>query len=168
MHKATQLAFIGLVTIFGLSACNQSPADDAATQEQTEVVPTKPTDAADTKGWQAYISYIVKQNLSGMTASRPYVYFVPTGDEPEIAGQRDRQLVAVQGVVARTVLPGNLIAFAGPDSATTAEFITKAFSIAEKGSFENVIILFIGDSADKVKVGKALAASGATYRFVEM
>jgi hypothetical protein len=70
--------------------------------------------------------------------------------------------------VARGVLPGNLLAFGGPSSATTADLIVAAFKDAKPGSFKDVIILFIGDQADEQRVTDALKPTGATIRFVVM
>jgi hypothetical protein len=74
----------------------------------------------------------------------------------------------VQDTVARGVLPGNLLAFGGPSSAATSEFVVDAFKNANPGSFKDVIVLFIGDKADEQKVEDALKPTGATFRFVEM
>lgn len=166
MRNLILMAILGLVTVFGLSACNK--AENTAAQTQTEAAPTKPSSPTDSRGWKQYLSYLVTHNLDGMTASSPYVYYVPAGDDPETMGKRMRQLNAVQGAVARTVLPGNLLAFGGPDSSTTADFLIKSFKPAEKGSFEGVIVLFIGDQADKARVLKALKPTDATVHFVQM
>ena len=163
MRKLILVATLGLVTAFGLSACNKQ--ENTQTQE---VMPTKPASPTDKAGWKKYLVAIVKQNLDGMTAKRPYLYFIPAGDDDEALSQRMNQLSNVQDVVARTVLPGNLMAFGGPDSATTADFIVQAFQNAEKSAFKGVIVLFIGDKADEQRVVDALAPSGATVRFVQM
>jgi len=68
--------------------------------------------------------------------------------------------------VARGVLPGNMLVFAGPDSAKTADFVTEAFKDAKPGSFKDVIVLVIGDAGDKDKVTSALQPTGATIRYV--
>jgi hypothetical protein len=66
------------------------------------------------------------------------------------------------------VLPGNLLAFGGPDSAKTADFVISAFGKAQPGTFKGVIVLFIGDEADHQRVEDAIKPSGATFRFVQM
>jgi hypothetical protein len=93
---------------------------------------------------------------------------VPAGDDDDAKAKYDRQLQNVQDTVARGVLPGNLLAFAGPNSAKTADFIIAAFQGAKPGSFKDVIVLFIGDEADKDRVTTALQPTGATVRFVAM
>jgi hypothetical protein len=61
-----------------------------------------------------------------------------------------------------------MLVFAGPDSGKTAEFVTDAFKDAKPGAFKDVIVLVIGDAADKDKVTTALQPTGATVRYVNM
>jgi hypothetical protein len=106
--------------------------------------------------------------MQGMKADRPYPYLVPGGDSEEAVAGRGRQLSNVQDTVARGVLPGNMLVFAGPDSAKTADLVGEAFKDAKPGSFKDVIILFIGDQADQQRVDDVLKPTGATVRFVQM
>ena len=103
-----------------------------------------------------------------MTADRPYPYLVPAGDSDDDKAKFDRQLDQVKDTVARGVLPGNMLVFAGPNSAKTADFLIEAFKDAKPGTFKDVIVLFIGDDADKERVNTALQPTGATIRFVAM
>ncbi|HET6631317.1 MAG TPA: hypothetical protein VFG73_01240 [Rhodanobacteraceae bacterium] len=167
MRKHLMFAIIMLLGTFALGGC-QNSGDQTQQGSQTAAAPARPSSAGDTKAWQNYLISKVSAHMEGMTAKRPYLYFVPAGDSPAAQGQRDLQLDQVTDTVLRTVLPGNLLAFGGPDSSTTADFISQAFSQAAKGSFKNVIVMFVGDAADKDRVAKALAPSGATYRFVQM
>ncbi len=109
-----------------------------------------------------------QKNMQGMTANQPYAYMVTPGTTDEAKAQNERQLQSVQDTVARGVLPGNLLAFGGPSSATTADLVVAAFKDAKPGSFKDVIILFIGDKADEQRVTDALKPTGATIRFVVM
>ena len=103
-----------------------------------------------------------------MTASQPYAYMVTPGVSDDDKAQNDRQLQSVQDTVARGVLPGNLLAFAGQDSSKTADLVTAAFKDAKAGSFKGVIVLFIGDKAEEQRVTDTLKPTGATVRFVAM
>jgi len=103
-----------------------------------------------------------------MTASQPYAYMVTAGVTDDDKAQNDRQLQSVQDTVARGVLPGNLLAFAGPDSGKTGDLLIAAFKDAKPGSFKDVIVVFIGDKADEQRVTDALKPTGATFRFVTM
>ena len=165
MRKFLIAATFALAGSLVLSACNKQEDNQQTTQQATA---TKPSDPNDAQAWNAYLGQIVQNNMQGMTAERPYAYMVPAGDDDEAKAKYDRQLQNVQDTVARGVLPGNLLAFAGPNSAKTADFVTAAFAGAKPGSFKDVIVLFIGDEADKDRVTTALQPTGATVRFVAM
>ncbi|HEX5306396.1 MAG TPA: hypothetical protein VFW82_09960 [Dyella sp.] len=166
MRKFVLAATLALAGTVMLSACSKQEEAQEATQQVQQV--SKPTDPNDTKAWNAYLGQIVAANMKGMSADRPYAYLVPAGDDPETQAKYGRQLEAVQDVVARGVLPGNMLVFAGPSSAKTADFITAAFAAAKPGSFKDVIVLFIGDEADKQRVMDVLTPTSATIRFVAM
>jgi len=167
MRKFALLAAIVLTASVALSACSKHEEDQSAGAQAVEQV-TKPTDPNDTQAWNAYLGQIVQANMQGMKADRPYPYLVPAGDSEDDVARRDRQLQNVQDTVARGVLPGNMLVFAGPDSAKTADLIAEAFKNAEAGSFKDVIILFIGDQVDEQRVKDALTPTGAEVRFVAM
>jgi hypothetical protein len=167
MRKFALFAIVAIAGALALSACNKSPdADKDAAPKVAEVA--KPTDTTDTKAWSQYLGQIVRKNMQGMTADRPFPYLVPAGDDQAGTDGRARQLDNVKGTVARGVLPGNMLVFGGPNSGKTADLIVEAFKDAQQGSFKNVIVLFIGDQADQQRVAEALTPSGATYRFVAM
>jgi hypothetical protein len=107
------------------------------------------------------------QNMQGVKTSRPYMYFVPAGDEPKDVMDRSNQLDNVGLTVARGVLPGNMLAFGGPDSKITADLVVDAFADAGAATYQDVTVLFVGAHAAADRVKDALAASGATYRFAE-
>lgn len=165
MRKFLIAATLALAGTLALSACNKQEDNQQATQQAAVPKPTNPNDA---QAWNAYLGQIVQNNMQGMTAERPYAYLVPAGDDEDAKAKYDRQLQNVQETVARGVLPGNLLAFAGPNSAKTADFVIAAFQGAKPGSFKDVIVLFIGDAADKDRVTTALQPTGATVRFVAM
>lgn len=167
MRKIVLIAALALTAALTLSACGKKEADQQAGQPATQQL-TKPTSPTDTKGWNAYLGQLVQNNLQGMKASQPYAYLVTAGDTDEAKAQNDRQLQSVQDTVARGVLPGNLLAFAGPVSSMTADLVVAAFKDAKPGSFKDVIIVFIGDKADEQRVADALKPTGATFHFVAM
>lgn len=117
--------------------------------------------------WQPYLQDIVTANMQGIT-STPYVYFVPSSKYPENQGAIGRVQDQVDTVIQATVLPGNMIAAAGPDSATTAQVLESAFKSASPGSFKGVVVLFVGDKADESAVKSAIGPSGATFKFAQM
>lgn len=163
-------ALLAALAITGLTACNQQDesAQPSSDQQAAQPAATKPTDPNDSKAWNAYLGQIVQKNMQGMTAAQPYPYLVPAGDSDDANAVRQRQLEQVQDTVARGVLPGNMLVFAGPDSGKTAEFVSDAFKDAKPGQFKDVIILVIGDAADKDRVNTVLQPTGATVRYVNM
>jgi len=91
---------------------------------------------------------------------------------PASASSAEETLGRVQDqlntVVQATVLPGNMVAAGGPNSATTAEVLENAFKQASPGSFKGVVVLFVGDKADEAAVKAAVEPSGATFKFAQM
>lgn len=165
MRKFMQAALIGVVSTLALAACDKKEEEAPAPVAVEVKMPTTPADRA---AWKAYLVDVVKRNMAGVTSGRPYMYFVPAGEEQALQDERINQLDNVRTVVARTVLPGNMMAFGGPDSKLTADLIIDSFKEAKAGAFKDVIILFIGASADQARVQEAITPTGATFRFVEM
>ena len=183
MRKFLFIAAIALLGTLGLSACNGNQSDQPAAQAKV----TKPTDPNDMKAWSAYLSQIVEENIGDITHT-PYAYFVPdvpvqvaaagtaapagTAAAPASASSAEETLGRVQDqlntVVQATVLPGNMVAAGGPNSATTAVVLENAFKQAAPGSFKGVVVLFIGDKADEAAVKAAVEPSGATFKFAQM
>ena len=165
MRKFAFAVALALTATFALSACNKSQQTDPQAAQPAQV--SKPSSATDIKGWQAYLTQIIQAHMQGIQNS-PYVYFVPAGDTPDDQAARGRVQDTLNGVVAATVLPGNMIAAGGPDSAKTADVLVAAFKSAQPGSFKGVAVLYIGDATDKQRVQDAIAPSGADFRFAQM
>ena len=165
MRKILAILFACAAT-FALSACNQQEKakDEAAAQPQ---VAPMPTNATDKNAWKQYLVSVVTANMQGVKTNHPYMYFVPAGDDDATKADRQNQLDNVKNVVARGVLPGNMMAFGGPDSKTTASLVVDSFKDAQAGSFKDVVVLFIGAPGDVDAIKQALASSGAEVRFVE-
>ena len=164
MRKFALAFLFALTATLALSACNKAPPVDQSAQTAAA---TKPTDPTDMKGWKTYLSQIVQANMQGIQ-NTPYMYFIPAGDDAETVAARGRTQDTLNGVVATTVLPGNMIAAGGPDSGKTAEALITAFKNAQPGSFKGVVVLFVGNAADRDAVKQALAPSGAEFRFAQM
>jgi hypothetical protein len=167
----TILPVLACAAAFALAACSQSEAPEqqqAATAERAPAVQPVPADSTDKTAWKQYLASVVMANMDGVKTTRPYMYFVPGGDDEAAQTDRSNQLDNVSTVVARGVLPGNMMAFGGPDSKMTADLMIGAFADAQPGSLKDVRVLFIGDPADLESVKAAVAPSGADLRFVEM
>lgn len=167
MRKFVLIAAIALTAGIALGGCSKGSDQDQQPAQQTTAA-TRPTDINDAKAWNTYLSQLVQKNLQGMAAQQPYAYLVTPGLTDDDKAQNARQLQNVQDTVARGVTPGNLLAFAGPVSATTADMVVAAFKDAQSGTFKDVIVVFIGDKADEQRVADAVKVAGATFRFVQM
>ena len=173
MNKYIRILLLAMFSALALTACGpsdeekQKAAAEAAAAEARKPVPM-PANTADTAAWKNYLSRVVMNNMQGVKTNTPFMYFVPAGDSPELEDQRRSQLDNVSGTVARGVLPGNMMAFGGPDSKITADLIVEAFKEARDGSSKGVVFLFVGAAADNDRVKDAVTKSGVEYRFVEM
>ncbi|HEY6986672.1 MAG TPA: hypothetical protein VH375_11365 [Rhodanobacteraceae bacterium] len=166
MRKILAIILFACAATFALSACNQQEKakDEAAAQPQVAPMPKNPTDKT---AWKQYLVSVVTANMQGVKTNHPYMYFVPAGDDDTAKNDRQNQLDNVKNVVARGVLPGNMMAFGGPDSKTTADLVVESFKDAQAGSFKDVVVLFIGAPGDVDEIKQALTSSGAEVRFVE-
>lgn len=155
-----------LLSLTLLAGCQKE--EEAAPAPAALVAPTDGDDMA----WKEYLGKVVAQNQAGVT-DRIFPYYLPANSDTLTEGDQDgrtqyaRQLENVSAVVARTVLPGNMLAFGSPDSAKMADLITTAFADAEPTALKGSIVLFIGTPADSERVKPVVEASGATYVFVE-
>lgn len=161
------LVFAACAMTLALSACDKQEETAAPTEQAAEVV-VLPAKTAAPAEWKKYLAAVVMQNMKGVQSNRPYMYFVPGGDDGKAIIDRSNQLDNVSLAVARGVLPGNMLAFGGPDSAITADLIIDSFKDAGAGTFKDVTVLFVGGQADSDRVKEALTSSGASYRFAEM
>jgi major membrane immunogen (membrane-anchored lipoprotein) len=166
------LAFAACATLL-LGGCGQNDeekakaAEAAAAAEAAKPVPM-PTDPADKAAWKKYLSTTVLQNMKGVKTNRPFMYLVPAGEGADQDSARKDQLDNVSITVQRGVLPGNMMAFGGPDSKRTADLVIASATAAQDGALKGVVVLFIGAQADSDRVKDALGKSAAEYRFVEM
>ena len=171
MHASKFLMILAFVVApFALVACDKnkdSAATDAPAAAAVETVPM-PTDPNDTAAWKKYLGAVVMKNMEGVKTNRPYMYYIPAGADDKATTDRANQLENVQGVVGRGVLPGNMMAFGGPDSAVTADFVVQSFSVAAANSFKDVVVLVVSKPEDKARISEAVAPSGAIIRIADM
>jgi hypothetical protein len=154
-----------------LAACTSGDEVEAPKKAAAPVVLVAPASEND-DAWKTYLQQVVGQNMGGVT-DRVYPYYlpansgVPTPGDLENKSQYDRQLENVSGVVIRTVLPGNMLAFGSPDSTKMADLVVAAFTGAKSDALRGSQVLFIGKRADSDRVKAAVEASGAKFIFVE-
>lgn len=168
MRKFIPIAVLAFAATLSLTACDQqsSTPQQAAAEQKPEVLPL-PADPTDRKAWQKYLVSVVTANMSGVKTNHPYMYYVPGGEDEASAADRNNQLENVRNTVLRGVLPGNMMAFGGPDSKKTSDLILEAFKDAQPGSFKDVVVLFIGGTTEGAAVKNALDKTGADIRFVQ-
>lgn len=157
------------IAALALSACDKGK--DAATTEgqQQAAAPAVVSAPAgtDDKAWREYLMAVAKQHMQGIRNS-PYMYYLPSAQDPEFEAKYLRQMENVESVIARTVLPGNMLAFGSPESARMADMVETSFTNwAEPNAFQGVRVLFIGQEADRARVEAAVKPSGAEFVFVE-
>ncbi len=145
-----------------LAACNTEEEAPVETVEAPLVAPDKSDDA----GWRAYLTEVVTRNMGAIT-NQPYLYYLPTQEDPEFQAKYDRQLEQASNAVARGIVGGNLIAFGSPESEKMADIAVASFEGVPADTMKKVKILFIGDAADGARVEAAVTPSGADYVFVE-
>jgi hypothetical protein len=167
---AASLAFALLLAGCGPSD-TQIAADKAAAREAAASAPIAAPTGDDDNAWKAYLGAVVNRNMEGVT-DRVFPYYLPVNSKVVDTGGNgtsmyDRQLENVSGVVARTVLPGNMLAFGSPDSAKMADLMLSSFSGAKADALKGSQVLFIGKAEDSARVQAAVEAVGAKYIFVE-
>lgn len=162
MKTTTRLMLLAVLALPVLAACSK---EDAGPAKVEKAALAKPTNPADEKAWNAYVTDQVTRNLDGATS--PYAYTLPPASDADFAGAYQRQLEKARQDVARGGVEGTLLAFASPDSAKTADFIVDAFKDAGTDTMKTVRVLFIGDAADRARAEAAVKPSGAKFQFVE-
>jgi hypothetical protein len=167
MRKILPIVALAVAATLSLGACSSGEQAAVPAAEQKPAIPPMPANPTDKNAWKQYLVAVVTANMQGVKSNHPYMYFVPGGDDDASKGDRNNQLENVKTVVSRGVLPGNMMAFGGPDSKLTSGLIIEAFKDATPGSFKDVVVLFVGATAEGAAVKLALDPTGADVRFVE-
>ena len=147
--------------VLPFAACKKAEAPKA---EKPAVA--MPTDPANKQGWQDYMGDIVMRNMEGVS-NQPYAYLLPAESAADFHDQYDSLLDKAKSDVARGIIAGNLLAYGGPSSTKTADFVTAAFKGVQPGTMKGVKVIFIGAAADGDRVKAAVEPAGVNYVFVE-
>jgi hypothetical protein len=146
---------------------NPDPTSPAAFSLQS--LPMPPQSLSERMAWSKFLSCVTRQNAQGMTASRFYLFYIPGGSDEQAISARERQTSNLEDVISRGVLPGNLIAFGGPDADATTKVVSRAFNEASsKYPLTNVTVVVIGRKADEPQLGNMIKPRGATFRLVDL
>ncbi len=146
--------------VLPLAACKK---EEAAPVERAPVaVPTTDDKAA----WQEYLNDQVPRHMEGITA-QPYVYRVPANDNPNDPEEYNRLLDKARMDVARGIVKGNILTYAGLDPTKTADLVVSAFETVTPNTMKGVRVVYIGDEANNARVRAAVEPAGVEYVFVQ-
>lgn len=190
MKTMTRL-LLSACLVIPLAACQQEEE-----VQVTETAPLSAPATDDRNEWRAYLNDVVGRNMEGIY-NQPYVYLVPpardtAADVPESVDETE-VVEGAEGTVgpelvegaeaadaeylrlaeraemdlARGIVRGNLLAYAGADSGRVADLVVRAFEDVPEDTMDGVRVLFIGDQADNERVQQAVAASGVEYIFIQ-
>ncbi|MDH7453109.1 hypothetical protein QF205_08500 [Luteimonas composti] len=146
--------------VLPLAACKK---EEAAPVERAPVAAPTTDDKA---AWQAYLSDQVPRHMDGITA-QPYVYRVPANENPDDPEEYNRLLDKAKMDVARGIVKGNILAYAGLDPTKTADLVVAAFETVTPDTMKGVRVVYIGDNANNDRVRAAVEPAGVEYVFVE-
>jgi len=167
MKMSFRILFTAIFAMLALAACQKEeqakPAEPVAAPVVTLTVPTND----DRDAWKAYLSQVVKANMEGRKYRRPFVYWIPGGDDEDSQRQFDDQLDNVGNAVGRGIQSGSMIAFGSSNSTKMADLVTEAFKLAAPKSLKGVRVVFIGATADEQRVRDVVAPTEADFVFVE-
>ncbi|KFN44938.1 hypothetical protein [Arenimonas oryziterrae] len=170
MSRSLIALFLLSLTLL-VSACSGEQSDETKKEAKAPVVLTAPS-GTDDNAWKTYLGQVAGQNQEGVT-DRTIGYYLPANSttpdpaDPDNKSQYDRQFDLVQTAIARTVTPGNMLAFGSPDSTKMADLIVAAFTGAEPDAVKGSKVLFIGKPIDSGRVQTVVEAAGGKYVFVE-
>jgi len=146
--------------VLPFAACKK---EEAAPVEKAPVAAPTTDDKA---AWQAYLNDQVPRHMEGITA-QPFVYRVPAEDNPNDPEEYNRLLDKAKSDVARGIIKGNILAYAGLDPTKTADLVVAAFETVTPNTMKGVRVVYIGDAGNNERVKAAVEPAGVEYRFVE-
>lgn len=158
--KITRLLLCACLAL-PLAACQEEKV-----AEETVSAPLSAPETGDRTEWRNYLNDVVGRNMEGIY-SQPYVYLLPADDGEDFEAEYGRLAERAEADVARGIVRGNLLAYAGHDSTRVADMVINAFAEVPEDSMEGVRVLFIGDAADNPRVEQAVTPAGVEYIFIE-
>ncbi|NZA28120.1 hypothetical protein H0E84_17205 [Luteimonas sp. SJ-92] len=160
MHIINRLLLAACLAL-PLAACQKDEGP-----QQVERAPLAAPANGDSAQWRAYLQDLVPRHMEGIQ-NQPFIYLVPDDETADFEGLYERLSEKAQNDVARGIIRGNMLAYAGPDSNRVADMVVTAFESVPAGSMNGVRVLFVGDAADSQRVQQAVAPAGVEYVFVE-
>ena len=157
-----------LMNTLALAACLVLPLAACKKEEAApvEAAPVAVPTTDDKAAWQEYLNDQVPRHMEGITA-QPYVYRVPANDNPNDPEEYNRLLDKAKMDVARGIVKGNILAYAGLNPTKTADLVVAAFEAVTPNTMKGVRVVYIGDQANSERVRAAVEPAGVEYVFVE-
>ncbi len=150
-----------------LIACLALPFAGCKKEEAAPVerAPVAAPTTDDKAAWQEYLNDQVPRHMEGITNS-PFVYRVPATENPDDPDEYNRLLDKAKSDVARGIVRGNILAYAGLDPTRTADLVVSAFELVGPDTMKGVRVVYIGDAANSERVKAAVEPAGVDYVFV--
>lgn len=162
MKTFNRLLLLALCLSLPLAACKKEEHTAQTAQRAAVAAPT----TEDRQAWGEYLNDVVNRNMEGVR-NPPFVYLVPFDGDPEFEGKYEALRDKAATDVARGIVSGNLLAYAGLNSAKVADLVVEAFQDVQPETMKGVKLLFIGSAADSARVQEAVAASGVQYVHID-
>ena len=159
MKSMSRLMLIACL-VLPFAACKKE--EEVQVERAAVAVPTTDDKAA----WQAYLQDQVPRHMEGISNS-PFIYRVPSETNPADEEEYNRLLEKAQLDVARGIVRGNMLAYAGLDPTKTADLVVHAFQDVSPNTMNGVRVVFIGDAVNSERVKAAVEPAGVEYVFVE-
>ena len=163
MKSMFRFLLLGALLALGV-ACDKKADKGAAAPAPVVKVSVPTTD--DAAAWKAYLTQVVRDNKGKYR--RPYIYWIPSGDDPESQRQQADQLDNLGNAVGRGIQSGSMVAFGALNSAKMADMVIEAFKLAAPKSLKGVRVVFVGAPADEQRVRDAVAPTEGDFVFVAM
>lgn len=155
-----------VMTLLTLPGCNR-PADPGEATSPPAQQLQSPAKAAKAENWRTFAAAVVQSEVKDESI-RPFTFVVPEGSDDDSKEQRQAIVVAVRGMLMNTALPGRLLAFTGPDSATVGEVIVDALHGLPGLPARGLTFLFIGTPQASIAASQAVRAAGGNLRLRPM
>lgn len=150
---------VGLIVLVG---CRQQ-ADPGVADPPVSQAVKPPAENAGAGTWRAFAARVVHDEVKDDTI-HPFSFAVPAGDDADAKDARRSIVMAVRTTLGNTAIPGNLLAFTGPDSRAVATVIEEGFQDLPTSVTKGVTVLYIGTPDMSSRVDKVTRDAGVRLR----
>ncbi|KAF1005949.1 MAG: hypothetical protein GAK28_02857 [Luteibacter sp.] len=157
--RCTWAMLAGMVVLGG---CHHQEDPGVADPPVSQAI-KPPAGNAGAGTWRAFAARVVHDEVKDDTL-HPFTFAVPAGDDADAKEARRSIVMAVRTTLGNTAIPGNLLAFTGPDSRAVAAVIEESFRDLPTSVTKGVTVLYIGTSDMSSRVDKVMRDAGARLR----